>query len=109
MAETTPFSSTSTPTTLPTLAPSEFTWVTEEVSGREARRVRSKLMVWPVMPWVPGGPSGRRLPGPKRRIYYDALMQGYRGWLGELPPEVAHAIAWGNGARLFELAPPTPP
>ncbi len=45
----------------------------------------------------------------QRWLYYDALMQGYRGWLGELPPEVAHAIAWGNGARLFELAPPTPP
>jgi hypothetical protein len=34
---------------------------------------------------------------------YDALMQGYRAWLGDLPAEVAHAVAWGNGARLFGL------
>lgn len=37
---------------------------------------------------------------------YDALMQGYRAWLGELPPEVAARVAWGNGAALFGL--PTP-
>jgi hypothetical protein len=34
---------------------------------------------------------------------YDALMQGYRTWLGGLPPEVARAIAWDNGAALFGL------
>ncbi|MFC7407915.1 amidohydrolase family protein [Hydrogenophaga atypica] len=34
---------------------------------------------------------------------YDALMQGYRVWLGGLPTDVASAIAWGNGARLFGL------
>jgi hypothetical protein len=28
-------------------------------------------------------------------------MGQYRRWLGELPPEVAARIAWGNGARLF--------
>jgi len=33
-------------------------------------------------------------------------MQGYRRWLGELPPDVARRIAWDNGARLFQLAPP---
>lgn len=32
---------------------------------------------------------------------YDRLMQGYRAWLGDLPPAVAHRIAWDNGARLF--------
>jgi hypothetical protein len=32
---------------------------------------------------------------------YDELMQGYRRWLGELPPEVARNIAWQNGAALF--------
>lgn len=34
---------------------------------------------------------------------YDELMQGYRRWLGELPPEAAHKIAWANGAALFGL------
>ena len=35
---------------------------------------------------------------------YDNLMQGYRVWLGELPPETARRIAWDNGARLFGLS-----
>jgi hypothetical protein len=39
----------------------------------------------------------------QRWQYYDALMQGYRAWLGDLPPEVARNIAWNNGARLFGL------
>jgi hypothetical protein len=39
----------------------------------------------------------------QRWQYYDALMQGYRVWLGELPAEVARAIAWNNGAQLFNL------
>jgi hypothetical protein len=34
---------------------------------------------------------------------YDELMQGYRRWLGELPPEEASNIAWNNGASLFGL------
>ena len=34
---------------------------------------------------------------------YDALMQGYRAWLGTLPADVARRIAWDNGARLFAL------
>jgi hypothetical protein len=37
----------------------------------------------------------------QRWLYYDALMQGYRRWLGELPPAVARRIAWDNGAALF--------
>ena len=32
---------------------------------------------------------------------YDELMRGYRVWLGELPPEAAQRIAWGNAAALF--------
>ncbi len=39
---------------------------------------------------------------------YDELMQGYRRWLGELPPDIAHNIAWGNGASLFGLKQPEP-
>ncbi len=42
----------------------------------------------------------------QRWLYYDELMRGYRRWLGDLPPEVARRIAWDNGARLFQLAPP---
>jgi hypothetical protein len=42
----------------------------------------------------------------QRWQYYDELMRGYRRWLGDLPPEVARRIAWDNGARLFQLAPP---
>lgn len=34
---------------------------------------------------------------------YDDLMQGYRRWLGKLPAEAAHNIAWANGAALFGL------
>ena len=37
---------------------------------------------------------------------YDALMQGYRRWLGDLPPALARGIAWDNAAGLFGLAPP---
>jgi hypothetical protein len=34
---------------------------------------------------------------------YDELMRGYRTWLGDLPPDVAKRIAWGNAAALFDL------
>ncbi|MEP6722321.1 MAG: amidohydrolase family protein [Variovorax sp.] len=34
---------------------------------------------------------------------YDELMQGYRAWLGDLPPAVAQRIAWGNAAGLFGM------
>ena len=34
---------------------------------------------------------------------YPETMATYRRWLGDLPPEVASRIAWGNGARLFGL------
>jgi hypothetical protein len=37
----------------------------------------------------------------QRWMDYDGLMQGYRVWLGDLPPETARRIAWDNGARLF--------
>jgi hypothetical protein len=37
---------------------------------------------------------------------YEALMQQARRWLGDLPPSVARQIAWGNGARLFNLPEP---
>ena len=37
----------------------------------------------------------------QRWQYYEALMAGYRTWLGDLPPDVARKIAWSNGADLF--------
>lgn len=37
----------------------------------------------------------------QRWLYYDQLMQGYRAWLGDLPPEAARKIAWDNAASLF--------
>ncbi|MBS3910267.1 MAG: amidohydrolase [Hydrogenophaga sp.] len=42
----------------------------------------------------------------QRWLYYGDLMQGYRIWLGGLPPAVAQRIAWDNGARLFGVATP---
>jgi hypothetical protein len=43
----------------------------------------------------------------QRWQHYQSLMQDYRTWLGGLPGEVAHKVAWGNAARLFGL--PTAP
>jgi hypothetical protein len=34
---------------------------------------------------------------------YEVLIADARRWLGDLPPEAAARIAWGNGARLFGL------
>jgi predicted TIM-barrel fold metal-dependent hydrolase len=34
---------------------------------------------------------------------YEALMRDARAWLGDLPPEAAKKIGWGNGAALFGL------
>jgi hypothetical protein len=45
----------------------------------------------------------------QRWQYYEALMQEYRSWLGDLPPAVARQVAWGNAAALFGLtAEPAP-
>jgi hypothetical protein len=41
----------------------------------------------------------------QRWQYYDELMRGYRVWLGDLPPDVALSVAWGNGAALYGLPP----
>jgi hypothetical protein len=38
--------------------------------------------------------------------HYEALMDAYRAWLGELPREVAQRIGWSTGAALFGLADP---
>jgi hypothetical protein len=35
--------------------------------------------------------------------HYEALFASYRGWLSQLPAEVAQHVAWGNAAQLFQL------
>jgi hypothetical protein len=37
----------------------------------------------------------------ERWQHYDELIAGYRGWLGELPAEVADALAWRNAEARF--------
>jgi hypothetical protein len=37
----------------------------------------------------------------ERWFSYDSLMQNYRAWLAQLPPEHARRIANGNARRLF--------
>ncbi|MFC5608774.1 amidohydrolase family protein [Variovorax soli] len=39
---------------------------------------------------------------------YDDIMRGYRTWLGDLPPELAQRVAWGNAAAIFGLKAPAP-
>jgi hypothetical protein len=39
----------------------------------------------------------------QRWQYYEELMKGYRMWLGDLPPDTASKVAWGNGAALFGI------
>jgi hypothetical protein len=38
---------------------------------------------------------------PERWPEVPSIMQSYRAWLSQLPPDVAERIAWRNGARLF--------
>ena len=40
----------------------------------------------------------------QRWLYYDELMKGYRAWLGDLPPDLARKIAWGNAAGIYGVA-----
>jgi len=37
----------------------------------------------------------------ERWFGYDTIMQGYRGWLAQLPEDQARRIAYGNAERLF--------
>ena len=39
----------------------------------------------------------------QRWQHYEGLFADYRGWLGQLPQEVAQRIAWGNAVELFRL------
>ena len=39
----------------------------------------------------------------QRWQYYEELMNSYRTWLGDLPPDIARKIGWSNGADLFGI------
>ena len=52
--------------------------------------------------------SGRFMIGSDTRVnqrwaQYEELMKDYRVWLGDLPPDVARKIGWGNAAALFDV------
>jgi hypothetical protein len=110
-------------------------WAHTSIGGAPAQRIDAMLAQYPLLmgelSYRPGltcgergGPSlcpqwralllkypGRFMIGSdtwinQRWQYYDELMQGYRAWLGDLPPAVARQIAWGNGAALFVLKEP---
>lgn len=108
-------------------------WAHTGIGGVPVERVRALLQRYPglmgELSYRPGltcpGPAGRTsLCSPWRELlqdfpqrfvvgsdtwinarwqYYEALMDEYRQWLADLPPATAHAIAWGNAARLFGL------
>ncbi|HEY3180016.1 MAG TPA: amidohydrolase family protein [Casimicrobiaceae bacterium] len=35
---------------------------------------------------------------------YGPIIDAYRAWLTDLPPEIAENLLWGNGARMFGLS-----
>ena len=37
---------------------------------------------------------------------YEGLMNDARLWLGDLPPDVARRVGWGNAATLFGVPDP---
>ncbi len=104
-------------------------WAHTGIGGASVPRVRALLRAYPELKgelsYRPGltGADGKLTPEwralvlefPTRFLigsdtwvnqrwqYYDALMRDYRTWLGDLPSDIAHKIAWGNGAALFGL------
>jgi hypothetical protein len=39
----------------------------------------------------------------ERWAAYGTIIEAYRAWLGDLPRDTAHAVAWRNAATLFGL------
>jgi predicted TIM-barrel fold metal-dependent hydrolase len=103
-------------------------WAHTGIGGTPLAQVRELLRRHPSvlgeLSYRPGLTDGERLAAPWREAFvalperfvigsdtwinprwqqYEALMAGYRAWLGELPREVAQRIAWGNGAALWGL------
>lgn len=107
-------------------------WAHTGIGGTPPQRVRELFerhpTLWGELSYRPGltQDDGQLTPGwrelllafPRRFVigsdtwinqrwqHYEALMAGYRTWLGGLPPEVARRVAWDNGAALFGLSPP---
>jgi predicted TIM-barrel fold metal-dependent hydrolase len=104
-------------------------WAHTGIGGTSTERVRTLLRAYPMLmgelSYRPGltGDDGKLSPEwrallsefPSRFMigsdtwvnqrwqYYGELMRSYRVWLGDLPPQIAQPIAWGNAARLFGL------
>jgi predicted TIM-barrel fold metal-dependent hydrolase len=108
-------------------------WAHTGIAGVPVERVRHMLAAYPTLygelsyrPGLTNGPGlapewktlfvrhpGRFLVGSDTWINarwddYENLMHQARRWLGDLPPDVARRIAWGNGAALFGLPAPSP-
>jgi predicted TIM-barrel fold metal-dependent hydrolase len=106
-------------------------WAHTGIGGVPVERVRALLQRHPTLmgelSYRPGLTEGGRLSPAWRALFlefpqrfmigsdtwvnerwqrYEALMQEARGWLGELPPEVARRIAWDNAAQLFGVNTP---
>lgn len=104
-------------------------WAHTGIGGVPVERVRELLRRHPSLmgelSYRPGLTEGGRLSAPWRALLlefpqrflvgsdtwvnarwdeYERLMAEARAWLGELPPEVAARVAWGNGAALFGLS-----
>ena len=82
---------------------SRLIWAHTGIGGAPVARVEALMFKYP----------GRFLLGSdtwinQRWQHYDQLMQGYRQWLGSLPPDVARQIAWANAAQLLGLPDPKP-
>jgi hypothetical protein len=108
-------------------------WAHTGIGGAPVERVRALLLRYPTLmgelSYRPGLTEGSgALSGPWKALLtefsdrfligsdtwvnarwegYEGLMADARRWLADLPPMAAQRIAWGNGARLFGLPPPT--
>jgi hypothetical protein len=102
-------------------------WAHTGIGGASVARVRALLQKYPLLmgelSYRPGltGSDGKLSPEwralvmdfptrfaigsdtwvNQRWLYYDELMQGYRAWLGDLPPDVARKVGWDNAALRF--------
>lgn len=106
-------------------------WAHSGISGEPLARVQALLAKHPglrgELSYRPGLSAGGRLGDDWRAVFmqhpdrfligsdtwvtprwqhYEGLFAEYRGWLGQLPGEVAQRIAWGNAAALFKLPRP---
>jgi Amidohydrolase len=110
----------------------QLIWAHTGIGGASVERVRALMRKYPLLmgelSYRPGltGSDGKLSPEWRALIMemptrfmigsdtwvnqrwqsYEALMQGYRAWLGDLPVEAARSVAWDNAARLFGLQKP---